>query len=126
MECKIEKIEKYIVLIDDHILLDCGPHTAESIIDNGIKLEKIDLVLITHMHLDHFSGLPDLLWQRALRNIDGDITIMGPRNIEKSVFTLLDIFNSPDDFKNISFLQIIMKILKLGMEFIQLRTLHTE
>ncbi|MEM0140222.1 MAG: MBL fold metallo-hydrolase, partial [Ferroplasma sp.] len=53
-------------LINKNILLDCGPDTLYAMINNGIDINKIELILITHMHLDHYGGLPQLIWQRGL------------------------------------------------------------
>ena len=56
-------------LLDDSILLDCGPHTVEYLINSGIDLSNIKTVLVTHLHLDHFGGIPEFIWQRALQGI---------------------------------------------------------
>ena len=42
------------------ILLDCGGTTLASLKREGIKTGSIDTVLISHLHGDHFSGLPFL------------------------------------------------------------------
>ena len=42
------------VLIDDHVLIDCGDHTVESLQIQNISLSKVDILLLTHLHSDHF------------------------------------------------------------------------
>lgn len=43
------------VLINDHILIDCGEHTLESLDIAGIPYAQITDILITHTHSDHFN-----------------------------------------------------------------------
>ena len=43
------------ILIDREILVDCGPHTLDSLRIAGIRLDSISSVVITHLHDDHFN-----------------------------------------------------------------------
>ena len=43
------------MLIDGEILVDCGPHTLDSLRIMSISLDKICSVVITHLHDDHFN-----------------------------------------------------------------------
>ena len=43
------------VLINDHILIDCGEHTIESLDIAGVSYAQITDVFITHTHDDHFN-----------------------------------------------------------------------
>lgn len=52
------------------VMLDCGNHPAKSGLDSlpffdSINCEKIDVVLITHFHLDHCGALPYFCNQTA-------------------------------------------------------------
>lgn len=42
-------------------LIDCGEGTQIAINRHGIKLSHLDILLITHVHADHVSGLAGLL-----------------------------------------------------------------
>ncbi|MBR7104826.1 MAG: MBL fold metallo-hydrolase [Lentisphaeria bacterium] len=42
-------------LIDDHILIDCGPTVAAALKRFDVDTEKITDILITHNHSDHFD-----------------------------------------------------------------------
>jgi ribonuclease Z len=43
------------------VLIDCGEGTQVAIAKYGLKMSKIELILITHCHADHVTGLPGLL-----------------------------------------------------------------
>ncbi len=85
------------LLVDKHILLDCGPHTIESLFESGVNPDNLDRILISHMHLDHFGGLAEILWYRGSRNITDELTIMGPAGIRKNIERILQIYNTPDN-----------------------------
>ena len=49
---------------DVNVLIDVGPaNTAGRLIDSLVSsgLDKVDLILLTHIHIDHAGGLADLL-----------------------------------------------------------------
>ena len=83
-------------LIDSDTLLDCGPHTAEYLIDKHVDISGINRILVTHMHLDHAGGIPELVWQRGLHSIDTHINIVGPDEIYRGVTGILGFFHTPD------------------------------
>lgn len=71
---------------DEFVLLDCGEGVQYRILTAGLKVNKLSVILITHLHGDHVYGLPGLLeslsnWGRAR-----PLTIIGPRDL----FTFLD------------------------------------
>jgi ribonuclease BN (tRNA processing enzyme) len=45
---------------EDSLLMDCGASTLASLKRDKISPESIDTILISHLHGDHFSGLPFL------------------------------------------------------------------
>ncbi len=71
----------YIVLLDGRprILLDAGPGAFLRIGELNIDLNKVDTVLLTHLHIDHSADLAAFFNDRAL-TADGPITyrIFGP------------------------------------------------
>ena len=42
-------------LLDDHVLIDCGPHTWESMEIAGISPDAVSDLVFTHLHGDHFN-----------------------------------------------------------------------
>ena len=49
----------YLLLGRETVLMDCGPDIRRQLA--GWSVEKLDAVLISHEHADHFFGLDDLL-----------------------------------------------------------------
>ena len=71
----------FIVMLDGtpRILLDAGPGAFLRIGELQLDLEKVDIVLLTHLHVDHSGDLAAFFNARALTS-DGPITyrIFGP------------------------------------------------
>jgi ribonuclease BN (tRNA processing enzyme) len=71
----------YIVVVDGtpRILVDAGPGAFLRIGELELDLEKVDTVLLTHLHIDHSADLASFFNARALTS-DGPITyrIFGP------------------------------------------------
>ena len=85
--------------LDDKIVFDFGPHTIESLLDYKIDPRNIDIVLITHMHLDHFSGLPELFWYRSIYGAQNKLIVLGPNGIKNNTERLLKTLQTPKAFK---------------------------
>ena len=71
----------FIVRVDGtpRILVDAGPGTFVRVGELNLDLEKVDTVLLTHLHIDHSGDLAAFFNARALTS-DGPITyrIFGP------------------------------------------------
>lgn len=71
----------YIVLVDGtpRILLDAGPGAFVRIGESNIDLQQVDIVLLTHLHIDHSGDLAAFFNARALTS-DGPIKyrVFGP------------------------------------------------
>lgn len=67
------------VRLDKHVFLfDCGEGTQNQLLRNQLKLQKIRFVLISHMHGDHYFGLPGLITSMSLFNRTEPLTLVGP------------------------------------------------
>lgn len=42
-------------LLDERLLLDCGPHTPDAFQIFGADMGKVENILFTHLHSDHYS-----------------------------------------------------------------------
>ena len=71
----------YLILLNGtpRILVDAGPGAFLRIGELDLDLERVDTVLLTHLHVDHSSDLPAFFNARALTS-DGPISyrIFGP------------------------------------------------
>jgi ribonuclease Z len=64
-------------------LVDCGEGTQRQLLRSGPGLVDLDLLLITHLHGDHYLGLPGLLKTYGLRGRDRPMRIAGPRGLAR-------------------------------------------
>jgi ribonuclease Z len=60
------------------ILFDCGEGTQITLRALGWGIKDIDLILISHVHGDHVTGLPGLLLTLANAGRDQAVDIVGP------------------------------------------------
>ncbi|WP_295994900.1 MBL fold metallo-hydrolase [Rugamonas sp.] len=58
----------YLVLLDGvpRILVDAGPGSFVRLGEAGLSLARTDIVLLTHLHIDHVGELPGLFKARAV------------------------------------------------------------
>lgn len=76
----------------DRWLVDCGEGTQRQLLRSGLGLVDLDLVLLTHLHGDHYLGLPGLLKTYGLRGRDRPLRVGGPRGLVRLVDRLRVIF----------------------------------
>ncbi|CEI72058.1 MULTISPECIES: ribonuclease Z [Romboutsia] len=67
------------------ILIDCGEGTQISMKMKNCGFKNLDLILITHLHGDHFNGLPGLLSTIGNSGRTDDLTIVGPVGIKEYI-----------------------------------------
>ncbi len=56
------------ILIDDKILLDCGPSVNTNLGKMNVRTAGLEYLFISHLHGDHTFGLPVLLFDRYFFN----------------------------------------------------------
>ncbi len=79
---------------NDYILLDCGEGTQNQLLKYKISHNKIRYIFISHMHGDHFLGLPGLLCTMNVQGRKDDIDIYCPKELEFLInlqFSLSDV-----------------------------------
>jgi ribonuclease Z len=62
-------------------LLDCGEGTQTQITRAGLSGHKLAGIFITHLHGDHFNGLPGLLSTMYLDQRERELVVAGPPGI---------------------------------------------
>ncbi|HIQ99839.1 MAG TPA: ribonuclease Z [Candidatus Scybalocola faecavium] len=70
------------------LLIDCGEGTQIAIREKGWSFKPIDIICITHFHGDHISGLPGILLAMGNSERTEDLTMIGPRGLERVVNAL--------------------------------------
>src|SRR4051794_37734260 len=65
----------------DKLLIDCGEGTQRQLI-RSVGLPEVTEVFITHLHLDHWLGLPGMLKSFDLRDRALPLTVFGPPGTE--------------------------------------------
>jgi ribonuclease Z len=64
-------------------LFDCGEGTQRQFLRSGLGLVDLDLILLTHLHGDHFLGLPGMIKTFGLRGRDRPLRVVGPRGLRE-------------------------------------------
>lgn len=106
---------QYVVCNDRHILIDCGEGTQNQIRKHGIKFQKINHILISHLHGDHFFGLVGLLSTMHLLGRDSGLTIYGPEELEEIVRMQMEVGGNKIAF-DITFVKLDGKTSKMLFE----------
>src|ERR1700690_3654762 len=65
----------------ERILIDCGEGTQRQLL-RSVGLSDLTDIFITHLHVDHWLGLPGLLQTFNLRDRDRRLAVHGPPGIE--------------------------------------------
>jgi ribonuclease Z len=63
-------------------LFDCGEGTQQQVLRSDLKLSQIARIFITHMHGDHFFGLPGLLATCGMAAQVERMDVYGPTELE--------------------------------------------
>ena len=73
------------------VLIDCGEGTQVAAAKAQIKISRICVILLTHTHADHITGLPGLLLSIANTERTEPLNIYAPKNALGVVEALLKI-----------------------------------
>lgn len=70
-------------------LIDCGEGTQVELRRHRLRFNRIDHIFISHLHGDHFFGLPGLLATFQLMGREKDLHLYGPAGIKEAITILL-------------------------------------
>lgn len=82
-------------IAERYFLIDCGEATQIQLRKFKAKFQAIDHIFITHLHGDHFFGLPGLLSSMHLLGRKQELTIYCPKELK----TIIDAINSVSQTK---------------------------
>jgi len=87
------------ILVEDNFLIDCGEGAVHRLLNLDVNLDTIESIFISHIHADHISSLPMLLWTMWLQGRKSKLTIIGPPNIQEVVESMLQLVGTnPERF----------------------------
>jgi ribonuclease Z len=76
----------------DRLLVDCGEGTQRQLLRSDVGLVELEDVFLTHLHADHYLGLPGMLKTFALRGRELPLTVYGPRGLRDLLASLRRVF----------------------------------
>ena len=79
---------------NNFFLIDCGEGTQVQLRKNKVAFSNIKHIFISHLHGDHFFGLPGLIATFRLLGRDTELHIYGPKGIKEVVTLLLKLGDS--------------------------------
>lgn len=106
-------------LIDEKILVDCGNGIVKTLLEQNVDINKIDTLLITHLHGDHFLDIPFLIMQRNFNSATNNLNIYCPKGTEEAIAKLIELA-----YSDISDWTILRD--KTNVKFIEFETLNNQ
>ena len=108
------------------LLIDCGEGTQVQIRKKKLSLHDIDVILFTHYHADHISGLPGLLMSMAKSERTSPVIIAGPPGLKTTVQSLCVIARDlPFDIKCIEFDKSGCNLDLIGLKITAFEAVHS-
>lgn len=88
-----------VLEIKNHMfLIDCGEGTQVQLRKHKIKFSRINHIFISHLHGDHFFGLPGMISTFRLLGRNKEMHIYGPKGIKEAITLLLKLGDSWTNF----------------------------
>jgi ribonuclease Z len=78
----------------DRILIDCGEGTQRQLV-RSVGLTDLTDIFLTHLHADHWLGLPGMLKSFELRDRERPLTVHGPPGMTALLERLRPVFGRP-------------------------------
>lgn len=81
---------QWIQVEHQYWLMDCGEGTQFRLLEEGLKKSKLNGIIISHLHGDHYFGLFGLLTSMSLGNRQTPLTIIAPARLKAMLDILLN------------------------------------
>ena len=86
------------------LLLECGPSVLAGLKRQGLNGDSIDAVLVSHLHGDHFGGIPFLLLEYLFESPrTRPLLVAGPAGTQAKVAQLYDCYYGRDHLDRLAF-----------------------
>ena len=76
------------------ILVDCGASSLIAMHRFGVEPPAIDTVVLSHLHGDHFGGVPFLILDGHFTRRTRPLVVVGPPGVEARVREAMEVFFS--------------------------------
>ncbi len=77
---------------DRNFLIDCGASSLSAMKRFGGDPSAIDLILVSHLHGDHFGGIPFFILEYQFNRRTSPLVIVGPPGVEDRVKQAMEVF----------------------------------
>jgi ribonuclease BN (tRNA processing enzyme) len=74
------------------LLLDCGASSLIAMRRFGVDPQAIDTVILSHLHGDHFGGVPFLILDGQFKRRTRPLIVAGPPGVEARVREAMEVF----------------------------------
>ena len=65
----------------ERVLVDCGEGTQRQLMRAGVGINQIGVIALTHLHADHYLGLPGMLKTWELWGRQDPVAVYGPKGL---------------------------------------------
>lgn len=78
----LQRFHSSFIISDNkfNLLVDCGDSTSRALLSQNISFNDIDAILFSHLHADHFTGLPSFITQLKMNNRTKSLTLFAEKN----------------------------------------------
>lgn len=75
----------------DVVMFDCGEGTQRQMMHSSVSFMRIMAIMVTHLHADHFLGIPGLVQSMSLNGREEPLKIFGPQGTSETVRNMLSL-----------------------------------
>jgi len=87
---KFRNVASIAIQIPGEVMLfDCGEGTQRQLMHAPVSFMQVKRVFISHLHADHFLGLPGLIQSMSLNGREHPLEIFGPKGTARTVRALM-------------------------------------
>lgn len=78
----------YVFTKNCSFLIDCGATSVSALKSYKVNVAELDYIVISHLHGDHFGGLPFIILDSILNSRKSVLQILGPPDLEERTWQL--------------------------------------
>ena len=75
----------------DVVMFDCGEGTQRQLTYSPVSFMRIRAIFVSHLHADHFLGIPGLVQSMSLNGRTESLRVMGPKGTAETVARMLNL-----------------------------------